>query len=97
MLAGRMKPHCRPKETNMHDSRTIHIQCFCGCSPYDRFAKDAPAIGTPAKVTIPTLSSRVEQPYALACLWVLRRDLRTLRVVANRAGVTQVARLGFAL
>src|SRR5712692_7974967 len=91
-----MKSHYRPEETNMNNSRTIHVQRFHGCSSYDRFAKDVSAIVTPAKMTVPTLPSRIEQSHALACLGVSRCDLRTLRVVANRARVAQVVRRSFA-
>src|SRR5712692_6625501 len=91
-----MKSHYRPEETNMNNSRTIHVQRFHGCSSYDRFAKDVSAIVTPAKMPVPTLPSRIEQSHALARLGVSRCDLRTLRIVANRARVAQVVRRSFA-
>jgi len=64
-----------PKEqkTNMHHARTIHRQCLDGCPSYDRFAKGASAIVTPAEMLVPALPSRVKQSYAPACLRVPRR------------------------
>lgn len=78
----------------MHHARTIHRQCLDGCPSYDRFAKDASVIVTPAKMSVPTLSSGVEQSHAASCLWVLRGDLRTLRVIADRARIAQIVRSG---
>ena len=78
----------------MHHARTIHRQCLNGCPSYDRFAKSASAIVAPAKVPVPMLPSGVEQSHMATCLRVLRHDLRTLRVVANRACVAQVVWLG---
>jgi hypothetical protein len=89
-FAGRMQTHSHPQKTNMHHARTIHRQCLDGCPSYDRFAKGASAIVTPAEMLVPTLPSRVKQPYAPACLRVPRRDVRTLRIVTHWACVAQV-------
>ena len=89
-----MKTHSHPQKTNMHHARTIHRQGFDGCPSYDRFAKGASAIVTPAEMLVPALPSRVKQSYAPACLRVPRRDLRTLCVVTHWARVAQVVRLG---
>jgi|RhiMetdeSRZDD1v2_1073273.scaffolds.fasta_scaffold97627_4 hypothetical protein len=43
-----MQTHSRPEEANMNNARTIHLQRLDGCLSYDRFAKNAPAIVTPA-------------------------------------------------
>jgi hypothetical protein len=89
-FAWRMKPHSHPQKTNMHHARTIHRQCLDGCPSYDRFAKGASTIVTPAEMLVPTLPSRVKQSYAPACLRIPRRDLRTLRVVTHWTRVAQV-------
>jgi len=80
----------------MNNARTIHLQRLDGCSSYDRFAKNAPAIVTPAKMPVPIVLSGVEQSHAPAGLGVLGRNLRTLRIIANRACVAQVIRLSLA-
>ena len=80
----------------MNNAWTIHLQRLDGCSSYDRFAKNAPAIVTPAKMPVPIVLSGVKQSHAPAGLGVLGRNLRTLRIVANRACVAQVIRLSLA-
>jgi len=89
-----MKTHSYPQKTNMHHARTIHRQCFDGCPSNDRFAKGTSTIITPAEMLAPTLPSRVKQSDAPICLWVPRRDVRTLRIVTHRAHVAQVVWLG---
>jgi hypothetical protein len=74
----------------------FHIQRFHGCSSCNGFAKEASAIRTPVKVTMPTLPTRVEQSYTTAGLRITRRDLRALCIVTNRTGVAKVVRFGFA-
>jgi len=80
-----------PKEqkTHMHHARTIHRQCLDGCPSYDRFAKGASAIVTPAAMVVPAWPSRVKQSYAPAGVRVLHRDVRTLRVVTHWTRVAQ--------
>ena len=90
LLAGRMQAHCRPQQTNLNDSRTIHIQRFDGCPPHNRLADKTSAIVAPAKVVVPALSSGVEEPRAAARPRVAPRDLGTLRIVADGARGAQV-------
>ena len=80
----------------MNNARTIHLRRLDGCSSYDCFAKNAPVIVTPAKMPVPTVLSGVEQSHAPAGLGVLGCNLRTLRIVTNRARVAQVVRLSLA-
>lgn len=80
----------------MHNAQAIHVQRFHGGSPYSGFARQASTISAPVKMTMPTLSSRVEQPYAAACLRIARRDVRTLGIVANRTRVAQVVQFSLA-
>src|SRR5438046_1596535 len=54
----------------------------------------ASAIVTPAKMSVPTLLSGVEQSHAASCLGILPYDLRTLCIVAHRARVAQVVQCG---
>jgi hypothetical protein len=93
-FAWRMKTHRYPEETNMHQARTIHRQCLDGCPSYDRFAKGVTVIVTPAKMSVPTLLPGVEQSHAASCPGILPYDVRTLRIVAHRARVAQVAQCG---
>ena len=75
----------------MNNARTIHLQRLDGCSSYDRFAKNTPAIITPEKMPVPTVLSGVEQSHAPAGLGVLGRNLRTLRIGTNQPGETEAA------
>jgi hypothetical protein len=63
-----MQPYGCPEEANMNNAWTIHLQRLDGCSSYDRFAKNAPAIVTPAKMPVPIVLSRVEQSHVPAGL-----------------------------
>ena len=79
----------------MHNARMIHHQRLDGCPPYDRVTKGVSSIVTPAKMSVPPLPSGVEQLHAAASPRILRCDLRTLRVVANRACIAQIVRPGW--
>ena len=86
----------------MNNARTIHVQRFHGCSSYDCFAKDVSAIITPAKMTIPTLPSWIEQspnwellaplPLALVCFRACpARDGETEDIRAKRLDILNEA------
>jgi hypothetical protein len=89
-----MKAHRSPEKTNVNNAWAIHVQCLHGCSPYGGCTKDASAILAPTKMSVPPLPAGIEQPHMLACVGVPGCDLRTLRIIANRACVTQIVRLG---